>query len=56
MERLSSYRVKGCLVMRDPHPVAPGFAVIYHGFIGGMLILGVIFHLVSAWAHYKDLD
>ena len=40
--------------MRNPHPVTEGFGAIYHGVLAGFMILGVLFHLVAAWNHWKD--
>ena len=40
--------------MKNPHPVTEGFGALYHAMLAGLLLMGVAFHLVAAWNHYKE--
>ena len=42
--------------MNPKHPVDETMACFYHGLIAGLLIIGVVFHGISAWRHYGDIS
>ena len=42
--------------MNPKHPVDETMACFYHGLIAGLLIIGVVFHGISAWRHYEEIS